>query len=88
MVPEFILKVDYGRYMYEIVFYYIAMVLCLMAMGDRYTEETTEEMSTAIGKHMPAALFLIVYPMIMMPFLDVVISQLNVVLCRLFLGVS
>lgn len=88
VLPEFILKVDYGRYMYEIVFYYIAMVLCLMAMGDRYTEETTEEMSTAIGKHMPAALFLIVYPMIMMPFLDVVISQLNVVLCRLFLGVS
>lgn len=86
--PEFILKVDYGRYLYEIIFYYLAMVLCLIAAGDRGVMEMVRYAADGIKRHLPAALLLAVYPMILMPFYDVVISELNVVLCRLLYGIS
>ena len=38
-------------------------------------------MEARLTKKMYAPAILIVYPMILMPFLDVVISQINVVLC-------
>ena len=43
VVPEMILKVDYGRYVYAVFFYYIAIVLCLIAMGDQVIAGQLEE---------------------------------------------
>lgn len=81
VLPEFVLKVDYGRYLYSIVFYYLAMILSLIALGDGQVKDALGDMEARLTKKMYAPAILIVYPMILMPFLDVVISQINVVLC-------
>lgn len=81
VLPEFVLKVDYGRYLYSIVFYYLAMILSLTALGDGQVKDALGDMEARLTKKMYAPAILIVYPMILMPFLDVVISQINVVLC-------
>lgn len=88
VLPEFVLKVDYGRYMYELVFYYLSIALCLCALGDRHVLLLMETVGEGIKKRMVPAVLLIVYPMILMPFYDVVISELNVTLCRLMNMIS
>lgn len=84
VLPQFVLKVDYGRYMYELVFYYLAIIFSLTSLGDEKTTEATEQVLDEVRGKLPAAKLLLVYPMILMPFYDVVISELNVVFGRLF----
>ena len=84
VLPEFILKVDYGRYMYELVFYYLTVTLSLVALRDRQVSDMVSETAAGEKKRMCASLVLMMYPMILMPFYDVVISDLNVVFGRVF----
>lgn len=74
--------------MYELVFYYLSIALCLCALGDRHVLLLMETVGEGIKKRMVPAVLLIVYPMILMPFYDVVISELNVTLCRLMNMIS
>lgn len=75
VLPEMILKVDYGRYFYAIIFYYLATTICLMAMGDNHVCTQVDLLLKRIKQQIPAAKILLVYPMIFMPFLDVHITQ-------------
>lgn len=77
ILPQVILKVDFGRYVFATFFYYIAIVICLIAMKDKNVTEQLEESIAHVNKHIPAAKLLIVYPMIFMPFLDVHISYIS-----------
>ena len=54
LLPEFVLKVDYGRYMYSIVFYYLTMILSLTALGDRQVKGALEDMEGRLAKKMYA----------------------------------
>mgnify|MGYP005802420915 CR=1 FL=1 len=63
------------------VFYNLAMILSSTAVGDGQVKAVLGAMEGRLTKKMYAPAILIVYPMILMPFLDVVISQINVVLC-------
>ena len=77
VVPEMILKVDYGRYVYAVFFYYIAIVLCLIAMGDQVIAGQLEETKQAVKAKLPCAIILLVYPMIFMPLYDIIISSVD-----------
>lgn len=77
VLPQIILKVDYGRYAYAIFFYYIAIVMCLMAMKDAHVIQQLEDSMKWAKDKIPAAKLLIVYPLIFMPFLDVSITDLT-----------
>ena len=91
VIPEMVLKIDYGRYVYEIVFYYLAVVMMVMTFektkeagvvveGDDVTVETgvtagVRGIVDYAREHYLTAAFLIAYPMVMMPFLDVLIAN-------------
>ena len=77
VVPEMLLKVDFGRYVFAVFFYYIAIVMCLIVMGDEYVEDTLNETKGAIKKRIPFAIILLVYPMMFMPLYDVIISLVD-----------
>lgn len=76
VIPEMILKVDYGRYMYALIFYYIGITLCLLAMGDGEIRQNVNILFAKLKKQMPASkIVMLLYPMTFMPFLDVHITQ-------------
>lgn len=77
ILPQVILKVDYGRYVFATFFYYIAIVICLIVMQDQQVSKQLEDTMECVKQRIPLAKLLIVYPMLFMPFLDVHISYIS-----------
>lgn len=75
VVPEIVLKTDYGRYLYAIIFYYVGIVICLIAMGDRIIITTMKTTMLKVKEKIPIAEILVAYPLIYMPFYDVYICK-------------
>ena len=84
VLPEMILKVDYGRYMFSLVFYYLAVMIILLARRDTRASSVLSEIKEGVKANMLAPALLIAYPMAMMPFLDVYISNISHMFVRLF----
>ena len=77
MVPDLILKVDYGRYAHFTFFYYIAIVLMLIALDDQRVIEAMKATKETVKKKLGIPYLLIAYPMIFMPFSDWYISDVS-----------
>ena len=85
LLPEMILKVDFGRYAYYTFFYYILIVICLIVMGDNKTIDAFNSVKQSVNKKISFGKLLIVYPLIFMPFSDWFISDITLRLCDIFL---
>lgn len=85
LLPEMILKVDFGRYAYYTFFYYILIVICLIVMQDAKTIDTFNSVKQSVNKKISFGKLLIVYPLIFMPFSDWFISDITLRLCDIFL---
>lgn len=77
ILPEMILKVDYGRYVYAVFFYYITIIMCLIVMGDRTVAIQLEATKQEVKKRVPCAIFFLVYPMAFMPLYDTAITMVD-----------
>ena len=84
LLPEWILKVDYGRYVYATVFYYFVIVMALVCMKDRVITDALNSIKGVLSKSKFSAL-LIVYPILFMPLYDTEISNLTYQILR-FIG--
>ncbi len=76
VLPEVLLKVDLGRYIFSVFFYYIAIVLSLIAMRDLHVISIMDTITGRLKEKMPMAELIVVYPLIFMPLLDVHTSQM------------
>lgn len=85
LLPEMILKVDYGRYAYYTFFYYILIVICLIVMKDDKTISVFNSVKQSVNEKISFGKLLIVYPLIFMPFSDWFISDITLRLCDIFL---
>ena len=85
LLPEMILKVDFGRYAYYTFFYYILVTISLIVMGDSKTIDVFNSVKQSINKKISFGKLLIVYPLIFMPFSDWFISDITLRLCDIFL---
>lgn len=74
ILPQMILKVDYGRYMFSTLFYYILVVMVIFAMGDVRVALQLENTKQAIKRRTTVPMVLLVYPVFLTPFYDVIIS--------------
>ena len=77
ILPEMILKVDYGRWMFCIVFYYLTLLLIMLACGDEYFICTLKDSVAAVRKKYRFWWILFIYPIIFLPFRDVYISDIT-----------
>lgn len=77
VVPEMLLKVDFGRYVFAVFFYYITIVMCLIVMGDRHVANTFNDTKELVKSKIPFAIILVVYPIMFMPLYDVIISLVD-----------
>ncbi len=85
LLPEMILKVDFGRYAYYTFFYYILIIMSLIVMKDKKTINAFEDVKCVVNEKISFGKLLIVYPLIYMPFSDWFISHITLRLCDIFL---
>ena len=77
VVPQMLLKVDFGRYVYMTFSYYIIMVMCMIAMGDETISGVLEKAKASIKAKTSFPLIVLIYPMFFIPLHDVVISGIS-----------
>lgn len=74
ILPQYLLKVDFGRYAFTTFTYYIVMVMILMVMQDKAVADQLETTKEKIKATIPVPWIVLLYPMFLMPFYDVIIS--------------
>ena len=74
MIPQFLLKVDYGRYMFHLIFYYVSLLIAAMAMGDKKIGTDLDSLKAELKKISPLTFIWFMYPLLLTPFKDVTIS--------------
>ena len=70
ILPDFLLKIDYGRWMAAVVVYYVGIVLALLAMKDPVMEAQVREWGESLIRRPGMALWLMIV-LLLLPFLDV-----------------
>lgn len=73
IIPDLLLKCDYGRWMFAIICYYCVVLLALLAMQDRIVEKELLCLTTELNQKSPLAIVLLIYPIIFQPLYDVAI---------------
>ncbi len=74
MLPDFLLKVDYGRWIMCVVAYYFVVLLSLLAMRDTVVEDEIARVNVIMTTHLWSYM-LLVYPVFFLPYWDVDISE-------------
>lgn len=70
ILPDFLLKIDYGRWMAAVAGYYVGIVLALLAMKDPIMETQVRESGERLIQRPGIALWIMVV-ILLLPFLDV-----------------
>lgn len=77
IVPLLILKVDFGRWMFAIIHYYLIILLALISMNDKQVIKYLHTTIEKIKQKKSITLILLVYPIILQPLRDVSICKLT-----------
>lgn len=86
LVPEILLKVDFGRYVYSVLFYYLAIFAVLLALQDKRTEITAEHVKGIIVRHKVISVVGVAYLFVFMPFRGYRICDVVTALTSLIFG--
>lgn len=76
LLPLFLMKCDYARWVFALISYYCMIILALVAMGDRIVAEELTGIFTEIKEKYPFAILLLLLPALLTPFWDVHINGL------------
>lgn len=76
LLPLFLMKCDYARWVFALISYYCMVFLALVAMGDRIVAEELTGIFTEIKEKYPFAILLLLLPALLTPFWDVHINGL------------
>lgn len=74
ILPMLIHDVYYGRYMFQLVFYYVAIFIALLTFGDSTVETHFNHLKTDVKKLTPMTFVWFLYPFLLTPFRAVAIS--------------
>ncbi len=70
MLPDFLIKVDYGRWVTSVIVYYLVVFLVLMVIDDVVQKEVEKNLFRIINGN-PLWKFLYILPVMLIPFFDV-----------------
>ena len=74
-LPLFIMKVDYGRWVFAVIAYYVIVIMALMAMKDEYVIKSFNETVDEVNEKLHFAIILLPYAMLFSPFTDLAICK-------------
>lgn len=75
MLPDFLLKVDYGRWYMAVILYYLVVILALVMMKDEHICNQLNNTFSWIASK-PWSFLLVIYPILLIPLCDVDISAI------------
>lgn len=70
ILPDFVLKIDYGRWMMAVAAYYMVMILAMLAVGDTVVTNQVKASGERLFRRPFAAVWILVV-LLLLPFLDV-----------------
>lgn len=79
MLPDFLIKVDYGRWVLSVVVYYLVLFMYMTLKDECFKIELTEYVTEIRNKNYLWKL-LLVYPIVMVPLLDVNINGITAII--------
>lgn len=71
ILPNFILKVDYARWILAVVLYYIIVIIALVVLQDKLVCDTIDYYVDKFNHNKAAYSILYIYPVLFLPFWDV-----------------
>jgi hypothetical protein len=74
LLPEFLLKIKYGYFIYEVAVYYVLLFLFYITEDDAVMVPVMEEVRSEVRERWFFSEILLLYPLLYMPFLSVSIS--------------
>lgn len=77
ILPDLIVKIDYGRWMFSIVFYYFMTILVLLALKDNIIVHNFNREVERMKQKPALTIALMIYPVLFTPFKDVFICDLT-----------
>ncbi len=77
ILPDMILKVDYGRWIFSIISYYAVVLLALLAMHDAAVMEMSQQTIEKIRRKYSYAVLLLIYPLLFQPLMHISICPLT-----------
>lgn len=75
ILPDMLLKVDYGRWILAVVTYYLLIILAMLILRDPFVTEETKNVVEDVNKH-PAWLVYFTLVVLTVPYMDVDIDML------------
>lgn len=72
MVPEIILKVDFGRYAYYTFWYYLVVTIFMIIWQDQVVINALENVKRIIAKILPIPQLVLAYILVFVPFHDII----------------
>lgn len=75
IIPDFLLKCDYGRWVFAVICYYAVVIIALLALRDEIIEHELKKLMNSIKEKFPGAILLLGYPLIFQPLQDVAIFE-------------
>ncbi len=87
LMPDFLIKIDYGRWVFCLVFDYFILILALLACGDRIVTDQFHGMAQRLGKHRLLCVALLIYPLVLTPMGDIWITKLSKIITSIVLGI-
>ena len=83
LLPDYIFKVDYGRWTFAVVTYFLLIFIFMYSINERDIIESVDEGLERI-KNRVYRPFIFVMPLLFVPFMDVAVTQFTDRLCVLF----
>jgi hypothetical protein len=77
ILPDLIVKIDYGRWMFSIIFYYFIIIAMLLAMGDPLIRKHFDAIVDEMKKKPYLVAVLLGYPILFTPLEDVNICDMT-----------
>ena len=86
IIPEIVLKVDFGRYAYYTFWYYLMIAVVLIRWNDQVCIRCLEWVKTTIKKWLPIPQLVLAYMLLFLPFHDIIYGDLIDNIKRLIWG--
>lgn len=77
ILPDFLIKIDFGRWIFSVIFYYFMVVIFLLLVGDKHVKEQFHVVASKVKKYPVIAVLLALYPIALTPMGDVWITRLS-----------
>ncbi len=73
-IPLFLFKVNYGTYIFNLLFYYVAVIIAAFAMDDKTMITELDTLKQELKRITPMTFIWFLYPFLLTPFKEVTIS--------------